>query len=307
MSDFTSDFWNFYIAGVALVGIIGCALFLWSQGGASFALGKTTGHSWDEDLEEFNNPLPKWWSWLFYITVVFALGYLVYFPGLGSFPGIGKWSSVGQYDEEQKAAAVAYAPLYDQFRGMTVPAIAKDTKAMEMGQRLFRTYCIQCHGTDGGGKLGGFPNLTDNDWLHGGTPERITATISQGWQGVMTPHDYLGADTVRNLAHYVRSLSNQPGVDAARANSGREAWINSDCFTCHGTDAKGNPDMGGPNLTDNIWLYGSDEATVIETITKGRNLEGGTTTNNRMPAWQAFLGDDRIKLLTAYVYSLSNK
>jgi cytochrome c oxidase cbb3-type subunit 3 len=307
MSDFTSDFWNYYVAGVAIIGIVGCALFLWNHGSAAFTIGKTTGHAWDEDLEEFNNPLPKWWSWLFYITVVFALAYLVYYPGLGSFPGLSKWSSVGQYDEEQAAAAQGYGPLYEQFKGMSIPAIAKDTKAMDMGQRLFRTYCIQCHGSDGGGKSGGFPNLTDNDWLHGGAPERIVETISNGWQGVMTPHDYLGAETVRNLAHYVRSLSSQPNVDAGRANSGREAWIASDCYTCHGSDARGNPDMGGPNLTDNIWLYGSDEETVIATIANGRNLEGGKTTNNRMPAWQAFLGDDKIKLLAAYVYSLSNK
>jgi cytochrome c oxidase cbb3-type subunit 3 len=307
MSDFVHDFWNYYIAGVALIGIIGCALFLWSHGSASYAIGKTTGHSWDEDLAEFNNPLPKWWSWLFYITVVFALGYLVYFPGLGSFPGVGGWTSKGQYEAEEKAAAEQYAPLYQRFKGMDIPAIAKDPQAKEMGERLFRTYCMQCHGVDGGGRTGGFPNLTDNDWLYGGDPEAIKVSISEGRQGAMTPHDYMGADTITNLAHYVRSLSSQPDVDIARARLGMQAWIGADCATCHGTDAKGNPVLGGPNLTDSIWLYGGDQTTVEFTITNGRNLEGGKTTNNRMPKWKDFLDEDKVKLLAAYVYGLSNK
>jgi cytochrome c oxidase cbb3-type subunit 3 len=307
MSDFVHEFWNYYVAGVALIGIIGCALFLWSHGSASYAIGKTTGHSWDEDLEEFNNPLPKWWSWLFYITVVFALGYLVYFPGLGSFPGMGGWTSVGQYDDEEKEAAAAYAPLYQRFRGMNIPAIAKDAQAMEMGQRLFRTYCMQCHGIDGGGRSGGFPSLTDADWLYGGEPETIKESISNGRQGVMTPNDYLGEDTIRNLANYVRSVANLPH-DATRAQRGREAYMREDviCRTCHGDNMRGDKSRGAPNLTDDVWLYGSEETTIIETITHGRNT-GGKSSSNKMPAWKDFLDDDKTKLLAAYVYGLSNK
>ena len=294
-------FWNIYVAGIVLVAIIGCAVFLWSQGGATYTIGKTTGHSWDETLEEYNNPLPKWWSWLFYITVVFALGYLVYFPGLGSFPGLGGWSSGKQWQAEQDAA-----PNFQKYLNEDIPALAKNSAALDSGKRLFNTYCIQCHAVDGKGSKG-FPNLTDGDWLYGGEPAQIEESIRNGRNGVMTPNAYLGDDTIRDLANYVRAFSGL-STDSASANRGRAAYARDDviCKTCHGPDLKGSlaqggdfPFHGAPNLTDDTWLYGSDEATVIETITNGRS--------NTMPTWGKFLGEDKVHLLAAYVYSLSNK
>jgi cytochrome c oxidase cbb3-type subunit 3 len=179
---------------------------------------------------------------------------------------------------------------------MDIKAVAADKQAMEMGKRLFLTYCMQCHGADARGSKG-FPNLTDADWLYGGEPEKIVETIANGRQGVMPPHAHLGADTIKNLANYVRSLSGLPH-DAERANKGREAFMTAGCVGCHGMDAKGNQAIGAPNLTDSTWLYGSSEATITETITNGRQ--------NRMPAWKDFLGDAKVHLLAAYVYSLSN-
>jgi len=215
MSDFVSEFWNFYVTGIVLVSVIGCAVFLWSQGSANFTVGKTTGHAWDETLEEYNNPLPKWWSWMFYITVLFALGYLALYPGLGSFKGWLGWTSAGQHKAEVDKANAALKPMYDKYLGMDVKALAGDKQAMETGKRLFLTYCLQCHGADARGSKG-FPNLTDGDWLYGGEPAKIEETISNGRMGVMPPHAHLGADTIKNLANYVRSLSGLP-ADPARA------------------------------------------------------------------------------------------
>jgi cytochrome c oxidase cbb3-type subunit 3 len=309
MSDFTSEFWNFYVAGVVLIGIIGCAVFLWSHGSATFTIGKTTGHAWDETLEEYNNPLPTWWSWMFYLTVVFALGYLVYYPGLGKFPGIGGWTSAKQWEGEvQVAADNPNGPK--KYSQMDIPAIAADREAMETGRRLFMTYCVQCHGVKGeGGK--GFPNLADGDWVYGGEPSQIEETITNGRTGFMAQHDYLeasvGPGTIKDLANYVRSLSGLDH-DSASANRGRAAYARDDvdCKTCHGVNLRGSlaigedfRGLGAPNLTDDVWLYGSSEQAIIDTITKGRN--------NKMPNWGEFLGKDKVRLLTAYVYNLSNK
>ncbi|MDR2838054.1 MAG: cytochrome-c oxidase, cbb3-type subunit III [Azonexus sp.] len=296
MSDFVNDFWNMYVIVIVLASILACAVLLIVQGKATFTPGKTMGHVWDETLEEYNNPMPKWWSWLFVITVVFSLGYLVLFPGLGKFPGMLKWSAVGQYEQEVQKMDATVKPLFDKYLAMDIPAVANDKLAMEMGKRLFLTYCMQCHGADGRGAKG-FPNLTDGDWLYGGTPEKIKETIAGGRQGAMPSHEALGAETIKDLANYVRSLSAQSNVDVARVERGKEAFLNGDCIACHTPEATGNQDVGAPNLTDKIWLYGSSEATVVETITKGRQ--------NKMPAWHEFLGDGKIHLLTAYVYSLS--
>jgi cytochrome c oxidase cbb3-type subunit 3 len=310
MSDFTSVFWNFYVAGIVLIGIIGCAVFLWSQGAATYTIGKTTGHAWDETLEEFNNPLPTWWSWLFYITVVFALGYLVYFPGLGKFPGIGGWTSVKQWEGEVKAAE-ANPDGPKKYSQLSIPAIAANREALETGRRLFMTYCVQCHGAKGeGGK--GFPNLTDGDWVYGGEPDQIEETISKGRTGAMPANDYLeaaiGPGTIKDLANYIRSLSGLEH-DSASANRGRAAYANDNaiCKSCHNVNLRGSLTLddkdlrmqGAPNLIDDVWLYGSSEQDIIDTITKGRS--------NKMPAWGQFLGEDKVHLLAGYVYSLSHK
>lgn len=295
MSDFVSGFWNMYVVVIVLGSILACAVLLYIQGKAKFTPGKTMGHVWDETLEEYNNPMPKWWSWLFVITVIFALVYLALYPGLGSFKGLLGWSAVGQYKIERERMDATVQPLYSKYMGMDVKALAADKQAMETGKRLYLTYCMQCHGADGRGAKG-FPNLTDGDWLYGGEPEQIKQTIAEGRMGVMPPHAQLGADTIKDLANYVRSLSGLPN-DSVRAAKGKEAFTSAGCVGCHGMDAKGMQAIGAPNLTDKVWLYGSSEATIIETITNGRQ--------NKMPSWKAFLGDDKDHVLTAYVYSLS--
>jgi len=295
MSDFVSGFWNLYVVVIVLASILACAVLLYMQGKATFTPGKTMGHVWDETLEEYNNPMPKWWSWLFVVTVIFALVYLALYPGLGKFQGVLGWSSVGQYNAERERMDATVQPMYSKYLGMDVKALAADKQAMETGKRLYLTYCMQCHGADGRGAKG-FPNLTDNDWLYGGEPDQIKQTIAEGRMGVMPPHAQLGADTIKDLANYVRSLSGLPN-DSVRAAKGKEAFTSAGCVGCHGMDAKGMQALGAPNLTDKVWLYGSSEATIVETISLGRQ--------NKMPAWKAFLGDAKNHLLTAYVYSLS--
>lgn len=295
MSDFVSDFWNLYVIVIVVGSILACALLLYMQGKATFTPGKTMGHVWDEDLEEYNNPMPKWWSRLFIITVVFAFGYLALYPGLGNFKGALGWTAVGQLKNEVAKADAVVKPMYDKYNGMDVKALAADKQAMETGKRLYLTYGMQCHGADARGAKG-FPNLTDSDWLYGGEPEQIKQTLEAGRMGVMPPHAHLGADTVKDLANYVRSLSGLPN-DAVRTAKGKEAFNSAGCSGCHGPDGKGMQAIGAPNLTDKVWLYGSSEATITETINNGRQ--------NKMPAWKEFLGDGKIQVLTAYVYSLS--
>ncbi len=304
MSDFTDSFWNIYIASLSLLGIVGCAILLWSQASqkvdpAAAAQGKigTTGHVWDEDLTELNTPMPRWWMWLFYLTIIFALVYLALYPGLGSYAGKLGWKSSAQYQDELKKADADYGPLFAQFQKQDLKAVAADPKAHAIGERLFLTYCAQCHGSDAQGSKG-FPNLTDNDWLHGGTPEIIETTILHGRNGQMPPMAAaLGSDTdVENVAHYVRSLSGLSS-DPVKTVLGKSKF--GVCMACHGADAKGNQAIGSPNLTDKIWLYGSSTDTIMETIRKGRV--------NTMPAWGEFLGPAKVHVLAAYVWSLSNR
>lgn len=295
MSDFVSEFWNMYVVVIVLASILACAWLLWSQSKASFTQGQTMGHVWDETLEEYNNALPKWWSWLFVITVVFALVYLVLYPGLGKFQGVLGWSSAGQHKAEVDKMDATVKPLFDKYLKMDLAAVAADKQGLEMGKRLYMTYCMQCHGADARGSKG-FPNLADNDWLYGGEPEKIVETIAGGRQGMMPPHAHLGADTIKDLANYVRSLSGLPN-DSVRAAKGKDAFTSAGCVGCHGPDGKGMQAIGAPNLTDKTWLYGSSENTIVETITNGRQ--------NKMPAWKEFLGDAKVHLLSAYVFSLS--
>ncbi len=304
MSDFVNEFWNWYVVLIVLVSIVACAVFLWSQsihhpGGAE--TNDTTGHVWDETLAEYNNPLPKWWMWLFYLTVVFALTYVTLYPALGHFPGVFGWTSAGEHKKEVAAVEAQVKPRFDKYLKMDLRAVAADKEAMEMGGRLFQTYCMQCHGaTAQGSRDKGFPNLTDKDWQWGGTPEAIVETISNGRVGMMPPYggnpDAVGGEAgAKEVANYVRSLSGLKH-DGALAAKGK-ARFDAVCFACHGQDGKGMQAVGAPNLTDKVWLYGSSEAKIVETITLGRT--------NQMPAWKDFLGDAKIHLLAAYVLNLS--
>ncbi len=299
MSDFSSDFWAYYVAVTTVFSILACAVLLYScstRRVSESGPADTTGHTWDEDLSEWNNPLPRWWMWLFYITIFFGLAYLALYPGFGNYSGVLAWTSRGQFDDEQKQAAAQYGPLFDRYLQQDIVKVAADPEARAIGQRLFLNYCAQCHGSDaGGGK--GFPNLRDNDWLYGGDPETIKATIAGGRNGIMPPMGAaLGSeDDVKNVAHYVMSLSGRTH-DELRAVMGKPKFA-SVCAACHMATGKGNPALGAPNLTDGTWLYGGSEATIMETISRGRN--------NMMPAHKALLDDGKIHLLAAYVYSLS--
>ena len=299
MSDFTSEFWSVYITLVTVVSIIACAVLLWAQSKRRVAgtTTETTGHTWDGDLGEYNNPLPRWWSWLFYITIVFSLGYLALYPGLGSYAGALDWTQVKQLGEEDARATAQFGPLYDKFAAQDVAALAKDPEARAIGQKLFLNHCAQCHAADGGGSRG-FPNLTDGDWLWGGTPEAIKASITDGRTAVMPPFGpALGEQGTKDVAHFVMSLSGAPS-DSIRTARGKPLFAQT-CAACHGADGKGNAALGAPNLTDKTWLYGSGEPAIIETITKGRN--------NQMPAHKDFLSPAKIHLLAGYVYSLSGQ
>lgn len=295
MSDFVSEFWNIYVIVIIVASVFACIAILYVQSKATFTPGKTMGHVWDETLEEYNNPMPMWWSWLFVITVVFTIVYFVLYPGLGNVKGVLGWTSANAHQAEVDKMNATIKPLFDKYMAMDVKAVAGDKQAMEMGKNLYLTYCMQCHGADARGAKG-FPNLTDSDWQFGGDPEQIKETINNGRMGVMPPHAHLGADSVKDLANYVRSLSGLPN-DSVRSAKGKEAFAAAGCSGCHGADAKGMHAVGAPNLTDRVWLYGSSEATITETINGGRN--------NKMPAWKEFLGDGKIHVLTAYVYSLS--
>lgn len=299
MSDFTSSFWSIYVAGITAVSILACAILLWFSGKARAmtANDNTTGHVWDGDLREMNNPLPRWWVGLFIITIIFGAVYLALYPGLGSFAGTAKWSQQDQYDREVAKGNAEVAPLYAKFTAMPVEDVSRDPKAKAIGERLFMNNCSQCHGSDARGSKG-FPNLTDNDWLHGGTPDKIKETLNLGRIGNMPPMAAaLGtADDVKNVAQYVLSLSNSPH-DSVRAQLGKEKF--AVCAACHGPDAKGMQAVGSANLTDNIWLHGFGEAAITAMINQGKV--------NQMPAQAGKLTDGQIHVLAAYVWGLSNK
>jgi len=299
MSQFTSSFWDYYIGVISVVSILACGVLLLAQSKRRVAGGEseTTGHTWDEDLGEYNNPLPRWWMWLFWITIVFSLVYLALYPGLGSFAGYLKWTQVGQLEQENAQANAQFGPLYEKFAGQEVAQLAKNPEALAIGQKLFLNTCAQCHASDAAGSRG-FPNLTDTDWLYGGDPATIKATITEGRNGIMPPFGpALGEQGTKDVAHYVMSLSGM-AHDSIRSARGKPLFAQT-CAACHGAQGKGNPQLGAPNLSDKTWLYGAGETTIIETITRGRN--------NQMPAHKELLTPSKIHLLTAYVYSLSQK
>ncbi len=300
MSDFVHDGWSFYIAIITVVSLIACGVFLKALSTQKLAKGEqaaTTGHSWD-DLQELNNPLPRWWMWLFYITIVFSFIYLILYPGLGSYAGYFGWSSQGQYKDEQQQAAAVFGPVIDRFLKQDVVAVAANPEAREIGQRLFLNYCAQCHGSDAGGSRG-YPNLRDGDWLYGGTPDAIRTTISGGRNGVMPPMGAAlgGSEDVRDVVHHVLELAGRTH-DGLRAQRGKAKFATT-CAACHGADGKGNQQIGSANLTDDIWLHGGTEAAITETIVKGRM--------SQMPAHKDFLDEGKIHLLTAYVLGISGQ
>ena len=299
MSDFTSNFWSVYISAITVVSIAACLLLLFLTGKAKAMTvnDNTTGHVWDGDLREMNNPLPRWWVYLFIITIVFSVVYLVLYPGLGTYAGTLGWTSVEEHAQEMAQGEKDVAPLYAKFASMRPEDVSRDPQAMAIGERLFMNNCSQCHGSDARGSKG-FPNLTDGDWLYGGTPEKILETITLGRIGNMpsmaaavgSPAD------VSNVANYVLSLSGSPH-DSLKAALGKPKF--AVCAACHGADGKGNQALGAPNLSDDIWLHGYGEGAITAMINSGKV--------NQMPAQGGKLGEAQIKVLAAYVWGLSHK
>ncbi|WP_313819092.1 cytochrome-c oxidase, cbb3-type subunit III [Cupriavidus sp.] len=298
MSDFISDYWSYYITAISLVGIAWCVWLLFSQRRVpkSQVVTEDTGHVWDGDLRELNNPLPRWWMWMFLLACIFSLGYLVLYPGLGSYAGVLGFSSQGELAAHRQAAEKIQNEIYGKYMAMDVTKVAADPEAREIGQRLFLNYCAQCHGSDARGSRG-FPNLADNDWLYGGDPDTIRQTIAKGRNGMMPAFaGTIDAKLAGDTAQYVRSLSGLAS-DPIRASRG-EGTFKTTCAACHGASGKGNQALGAPNLSDSVWLYGSSENAIVEAILKGHN--------GHMPAHEEILTPERIRMLTAYVWGLSN-
>ncbi len=294
--------WSLYIIVLVLINVLGALWLLWwtrkRRAGAPDAPApsqSTTGHVWDGDLTEYNNPLPRWWLWLFYLSVLFAAAYLVLYPGFGNFAGTLGWTQERQHRDEVAVVDARYAERVSRFAPLDLPTLSRTPEAMSMARNLFANNCTTCHGSDGRGAPG-FPNLTDADWLYGGDPETVYQTIANGRNGVMPPWgDALGARGVEEVIAYVLKLSGKD-IPQSWIGDGR-ARFEQLCAVCHGPDGRGNTQVGAPNLTDSIWLYGSSPEILRATIAHGRN--------NRMPAHLEILGPQKVRLLAAYVLSLS--
>ncbi len=296
MSDFISSGWSWYIIVITAAGLAFCIwLLLASSKTTKMSDDGTTGHVWDGDLREMNNPLPRWWLWLFVITVVFSVLYLYLYPGMGSAPGSLKWSQEGQLAAEQEAAQAKLQPIFAKYQAMDAGQLAQDAEAMAMGQRLFLNNCAQCHGSDARGSKG-FPNLADGDWLWGGELDTIKLTITNGRVGNMPPMAAAvgSAEDQRNLAHYVMSLSGS-AHNNVKAQLGKEKF--AACAACHGPTGEGNTALGAPNLTDKTWLHGWGEDAILAMIQNGKH--------NVMPAQNKLLSAEQIHVLAAYVKNLS--
>ncbi|MBU2964456.1 cytochrome-c oxidase, cbb3-type subunit III [Amphritea sp. 2_MG-2023] len=293
-----SPFWNAWVWTITLVVILGCTLLLLATRRSEphkEATEETLGHTFD-GIEEYDNPLPSWWFQMFVGTVIFAVAYLGLY-GLANVKGFYGWSSVGQYEEEMAHAEEVYKPVFAKYASLSIEDLQGKPDGLKIGQRMFANNCAVCHGGTGAGAHG-FPNLTDNDWLYGGAPATIQQTITEGRQGAMPAWGpVLGEEGVRDVTSYILSLSGAEH-DADMAARGQQQF-QALCTACHGADGKGTQALGAPNLTDNTWLYGGSFEQISHTIRTGRN--------GVMPAHKALLSDDKIKLIAAYVYSLSNK
>jgi cytochrome c oxidase cbb3-type subunit 3 len=298
MSDFVNGFWGYYVAFVVLAGIAWCLWLIFSQREwLKPQPGKVedTGHVWDGDLREMNNPVPRWWTVMYIMMCLFGLGYLVLYPGLGAFQGSLAYTSAQEVKQDQVALDATVKPIYARFANMDIPQIAADPEAHLIGERLFLNNCAQCHGSDAKGSTS-FPNLVEGDSIYGRQPDVLLATITQGRNGVMPAFGAaIDARTAGDIAQYVRSLSGL-AHDQIRTLRGKPEYMNT-CAACHGPEGKGNKALGAPNLTDDVWLYGSSEATIVHGIVNGRN--------NRMPAQNQTLSAEQIRLVAAWVWGLS--
>ena len=291
-----SEAWGWYVLILTILSMLACFwLIAYSnrQRNSPEEIAESESHVWDEDVRELNNPLPMWWLWLFIGTLIWAAGYLIYYPGLLAFDGASGWSQEKQYEEEMAAAEARFAPIFERYASMPVEELVADEQAMGIGKSLFGNYCAQCHGSTAQGAPG-FPNLTDDEWLWGGEPAHIEQSILQGRSGIMPAlGPSLGGDEqVAAMVDYVQAL--QDGQDTASPAHAKYMML---CIACHGPEGKGNPILGAPSLANDQWLYGSSDDAITQTLMQGRN--------GVMPAHKDLLGTDRAHILAAYVYSLS--
>ncbi len=297
MSDFTHPIVGWLIAIVTILSILAC---LWLVLANNIKKGegeiKPTGHVWDENLEEFDNPLPRWWYYMFLFTIIFGIIYLALYPGLGTYKGLFGWTAINQYEQESADYDAKYSALYSGYAATPITELASNAEAMKSGERIYASYCTVCHGSDARGTIG-FPDLTDGDWLWGGEPEQIKASIMNGRTGNMPARGGLPlTDTeVEDVTDYVLSLSGRE-VDATSAAQGEKVF-GKICLACHLPTGTGNQALGAANLTDSKWLYGSSRSNILATIKNGRT--------GVMPAHGEFLGEDKVHLLSAYIYNLS--
>ncbi|MEL1265429.1 cytochrome-c oxidase, cbb3-type subunit III [Pseudoxanthomonas putridarboris] len=297
--------WSWYIVGLVALNIVGCVWLLWwtARRRPGDPAPEDTSHVWDGDLTEYNKPLPRWWINLFYLTIVFGLGYLAWYGGLGGFSGAGKWSSGGEHAARK---AVEDAKLEETFRPYAqrpIDQLAGDPKALALGRSIFSNTCATCHGSSGQGAIG-YPDLTDDIWHWGGSPERILETVLDGRQGVMPEWGTAltsmgGPDAVDYTIAYVRTLSRPETIRNDYLAVQGKALYNGLCVACHGAEGKGNPELGAPDLTDAYWMYGDSKESLRQTIAGGRH--------GVMPAHRELLGETRARLVAAYVWSLSNR
>lgn len=293
-----SAFWNLWVIVLTVITFVGTTWILFAnrkikREGDSDEI-PTTGHNYD-GIEEYDNPLPSWWFTMFVVTLVFSVVYLVLYPGMGNFKGVLGWTSVGSFEKDVAAAKVRFQENYSQFENLSIEDLSKNSAAMKMGKRLFSNNCAVCHGSTAEGSAG-FPNLTDSAWLFGGNPDQILHSIKEGRKGAMPPWEAALSETqVTELTAYVRNMGSESLSETEQ--NGQKTYTMF-CLACHGPTGDGNPMLGAPNLKDDVWLYGSSEEAIKESILKGRQ--------GVMPAHKDLISEEKIKLLTAYVYSLSN-
>jgi len=287
--------WGIFVALLVLVNVIGALWLLFATAKNPEKEEDTTGHIWDEDLTEYNKPLPRWWLGLFLLTIVFAAGYLVFYPGFGAIAGTLGWTQTGEVKADLAENSRRLEAVFSRFRDSSVEELEHNPEALNFGRNVFVNNCAACHGSDARGAKG-YPNLTDNDWLFGGAPDQVLTTILNGRGGVMPPLGAaLGDQGVNEVANYALSLSGGK-ADPALAEAGKVRFVTI-CAACHGPEGKGNIAIGAPNLTDNIWLYGSTLDDIKASVRDGRS--------GKMPAWGEILGKDRARLVQAWVLAQS--
>jgi cytochrome c oxidase cbb3-type subunit 3 len=296
--------WSLYVIVLVVLNIAGCGALLWwtARRRPGDPAPTDTSHVWDGDITEYNKPLPKWWINLFYLTIVFAIGYLAWFPGFGSFAGTSGWTSNKEYDAEKAVEDAKLEKTFAPYAGQPIDKIAQDPKGVALGKAIFGNNCATCHGSTAQG-ANGYPNLTDNIWHWGGSPDQILETVLNGRQGVMPEWGTVltgmgGPNAVDAVAAYVRTLGNPAGMQNNFLAAKGQKLYDGVCVACHGIDGTGNVAMGAPNLTDDYWLYGNSTESLRQTIAKGRH--------GVMPAWEPIIGDTRVRLAAAYVWSLSH-